>query len=77
MEAWSSIDNRLCKLVGRLHATGYHHTLEAEVRLTEMGDDSGEYDLTTLLSNFRQKGIVTITRTFHGSQLLHSSAHTR
>ena len=77
MEGWVFIDKRLCGLVDRLRAMGYHHTLEAEVRLTEMGDDSGEYDFTTFLPEFRQKGIVTIVRTFHGARLLYSSAYDR
>ena len=75
-EAWGSIDEQLCMLVDRLRATGYNHTLEVEVRLTEMGHDHRVYDFTILLPKFRQKGIVTITRTFHGTRLLHSSTHT-
>ena len=75
-EAWASIDKELCELVDRLGATGYRHTLEAELRLTGIKGDRGEYDFAKFLPEFREKGAVTIVDvTWRGDQLLHSSAH--
>ena len=71
------IDRQLCKLVDRLRVAGYRHTLEVELRLTAIEDDCGGYDFTELfdLSEFRERGIVTIIDAVHGDRLLHSSAH--
>ena len=77
MMEWALIDEALCRLVDRLRAMGYRHTLEAELRFTQIEEDPGEFDFTMVLPEFRQKGIVTITQTFHGARLLHSSTHDR
>ena len=76
-EAWGLIDEELCMLVDRLRGTGYRHTLEVELRLTQVGDGPEEYDFTQLLPEFTEKGIVTIIDVFHGNRLLYSSAHSR
>jgi len=58
--AWASIDKQLCELVTRLGAAGYRHTLEVEVRLTELNDDRRRYKFTEFLPEFRENGVVTI-----------------
>ena len=75
MEEWAVIDEGLCELVDRLRAAGYRHTLEAELRLTGIGDDPGRWDFTMFLPEFREKGIVTVVDTAHGDRVLHSSTH--
>ena len=57
---WTFIDKLLCELVDRLRATGYHHTLEVEVRPKELGIGLEEYDFAKVLLRFREKGVVTI-----------------
>ena len=74
MEQWNFIDTQLCRLVNQLRATGYLHTLEAELRLTGPEVDFGEHDFTKFLSEFRQMGIVTVIDVVHGGQVMHSSA---
>ena len=69
---WGPIDEQLCGLVDRLNVMGYHHTLEAEVRLTAIDGDYEEYDFTKFLPKFREKGVVTVIdaardRIFHSS----------
>ena len=68
------IDGQLCKLVDRLRVTGYRHTLEVELRLTAVGDDHGGCDFTKLLSEFRERGVVTIVNAVHDNHLLSSFA---
>ena len=75
MEARTLIDEQLCGLVDRLRATGYHHTLEVELRLPEVGSDPEEYDFASFFLRFREKGIVTVVDGFSGNRVLHSSAH--
>ena len=75
-EEWTLIDKYLCRLVDRLHTMGYRHTLEAELRLTEV-DDPGKYDFTTVLSEFKEKGVVTVVDAVHGDRVLYSSARNR
>lgn len=72
-EAGVLVDEQLCGLVDRLRAMGYRHTLEAELRLIEIGDDPEMYDFTIFLPGFREKGVVTIIDVAHGERLLHSS----
>ena len=74
MEEWAFTDKALCKLVDRLRAMGYFHTLEVELRITKIGDGPGGYDFTKFLPEFREKGVVTIIVAVNGDRLLHSSA---
>jgi hypothetical protein len=74
MEAWTSIDKRLCELVDQLRETGYRHTLEVELRLMKIRGDPGKYDFTKFLPEFGEKGVVTIV---HDAQVIHSSTHNR
>jgi len=69
---WAVIDKRLCDLVARLGRTGYRHTLEVEVRFTEIDDAPGKYEFTQFLPEFRKKGVVTIIDAVH-DLVLHSS----
>lgn len=67
MEVWPPLDKLLCELVARLGKAGYHHTLEVELRPTEVGSRSPrqwEIDLTRVLPEFREKGVVTIPEEF-------------
>lgn len=73
MEVWEWIEKPLCELVDRLYATGYHHTLEVELRIMESGDDLGEYDFTMFLPDFRGRGVVTIIDAAHDGLVLYSS----
>ena len=77
MQEWTLIDGELCTLVGRLRKTGYRHTLEAELRLTEARDDPGDFNFARFLPKFRRQGIVTIIQNFWGPRLLHSSTGNR
>ena len=52
-------DKQMCELVDRLRGMGYRHTLETELRLAKFG---GGYGFTTFLPEFREKGIMTITK---------------
>jgi len=63
MNVWASADELLCELVARLGRTGYHHTLEVELRLieAERGFSEHDVDLAKVLPEFRERGIVTIT----------------
>ena len=72
---WAPIGKQLCGLVDRLRAVGYRHTLEVELRLAKHKGDPGEFNFTTFLPGFREKGIVTITDAVHGDQVIHSSVH--
>jgi len=72
---WALFDEQLCQLMDRLRPTGYHHTLEAELRLTEIRRDFDQCDFTMFLPKFREKGIVTIVDAVDGNRLLHSSTH--
>ena len=69
---WALIDRQLCELVDRLYMTGYCHTLEAELRLTEIRSDLGKYDFTEFLPEFREKGVVIVVDAVHGELVLHS-----
>ena len=60
VEEWALVDKQLCRLLDRLHATGYCRTLEVELRLMGIEGDPEDYDLTTFLPEFREKGAVTI-----------------
>ena len=72
-EDWGLVDRQLCELVNRLRATGYGHTLEAELRLmaVEGDDESGKYDFTKFLPKFRERGDVAIVD--HADRVLHRS----
>lgn len=74
---WTSIDKWLCELVARLGRTGYRHTLEVEVRLTEIGDGLSEHDFTRFFPEFREKGVTTIIDADRGELVLHSSTRSR
>ena len=74
MDQWVEIDKELCGLVDRLRATGYRHTLEVELRHTEVGSDVGKHDFTKFLPKFRERGFVTVIDAVHGDRVLHSSA---
>ena len=63
---WPLIDRQLCELVDRLRIMGYRHTLEVELQITVVGDVPAESDFATLLSDFRERGIVTIVYVVHG-----------
>lgn len=75
MDRWAPIDKRLSGLVDRLRTTGYHHTLEVELRFARIGDEPGNIDLTKFMSEFREKGVVTITDAARGDRVFCSSAH--
>ena len=75
VEAWASIDKQLCGLVERLRLMGYHHTLEAELRLETAEDYPGEHTFTRFLPGFREKGTVTIKDAAHRDRVLYSSTH--
>ena len=66
IEEWSSIDEQLCGLVDRLRAAGYHQTLEAELRPTEIEGDPRKFDFAKFLPGFREKGVVTVIDTVRG-----------
>ena len=68
------MDAELCGVADRLNATGHHHTLEAEVRLTAVEGDHREYDFSEFLPEFREKGTVTIIDAT-GNRIFHSSPH--
>ena len=61
MRAWVSTDEQLCGLVDRLHATGYRHTLEVELRLAGIGSGAEKDYYAEFLPEFREKGAVIIT----------------
>ena len=67
---WGFIDREMCGLVDRLRATGYRHTLEAEIQVTMGGCYFGRKDFTKCLPKFREKGVTIITT---GDLVLHSS----
>ena len=73
MEDWGLADKQLCELVDRLRATGHRHTLEVELRLTAVDDDPGDWDFTKFLSEFGEKGVVTIIDATADDRLLYSS----
>ena len=77
MDAWALVDQQLCRLVDRLHARGYRHTLEVELRLAKVGGDPGGYKFTKFLPEFREKGLVAImlTDAAYGYRILHSSTY--
>jgi len=68
-----SVDKRLCGVVDRLRAMGYCHTLEVELRFTWVEGDLD--DFTTVLSEFREKGVVTIVDDVRGDLIYRSSTH--
>ena len=70
---WALIDKQLCELVDRPRATGYHHTLEAELRLTQFRGSARKYDFSQFFPEFREKGTVTVIYATHDDQLLLSS----
>ena len=43
----------------------------------EAEDDTGKYDFTKFLLDFREMGVVTIVDVARGIQVLHSSIHDR
>ena len=69
------IDKQLCRLVDRLSAMGYRHTLEAQGRVKTVG--GREYDFTKILPEFREKGVVTVVDAGDNCRVLYSSAHGR
>lgn len=75
MMAWALVDEQLCELVDRLHAVGYRHTLEVELRFMEIGGDPEKHDFTIFLPRFREKGLVTITD--NGTTRLTGALHRR
>jgi len=76
-EQWDTIDKGLCGLVDRLRATGYGHTLEVELRFTEVRSDVWKHDFTKFLPKFREKGVVTVIDAVHNDRILHSSTQNR
>ena len=77
VEAWALIDEQSCGLVDWLRAVGYPHTLEVELRLSEIRGVPRKYGFATFLPKFMEKGVVTITHGDHDTRLLYSSAHDR
>lgn len=76
VNAWARIDGQLCGLVDHLHAMGYRHTLEAELRLRPgVGGGPEECNFSRLLPEFREKGVVTVVDVVCSNQVLHSSTH--
>ena len=69
-----SIDRQLCELVDRLRVMGHRHTLEVEFRMMADGDGHGDCEFSKLLSEFRERGVVTIIDEGNGDRLLYSSA---
>ena len=67
----------LCELVHRLAITGYHHTLEVELRFIDAETNPEVYDYTMFLPEFREKGIVTVIDVVRGNRVLYSSTHDR
>ena len=49
----------------QLHATGYRHALEAELRLTGTGESPVRRGFTKLLPVLRENGVVVITNAAH------------
>ena len=74
VEMWSSIDEQLFTLVDRLRTTGYRHTLEAELRLMDIGGGPGEHDFAKILPRFREKGVVIVIDVDNGDCVHHSTA---
>ena len=73
-ELW--LDKQLCEVVDRLRATGHRHTLEVELRFINLKCDLSEMCFTELLSEFREKGAVTVMDFTCGYvRVLHSSTH--
>ena len=77
MDAWVLIYKSLCRLVDWLRSPGNHHTLEVELRLTNIEDFPEEPNFTKFLPEFREKGVVTIKDHAHNDRVLYSSAHNR
>ena len=74
---WTWIDEELCGLADRLRATGYRHTLEAELRFLRITDGTEEHGLTEVLPKFKEKGLVSVFDVDHGGYVFYSSAHNR
>ena len=56
VEDWALADKQSREPVNRLHVIGYRHTLEAEVRLTEIRDVFGRYNFTKVFPEFTVRG---------------------
>ena len=70
---WTWIDKQLSELVDRLRAMGHSHTLEAELRFTQLKDLS-EYDFTKFFPQFREKGVLKVIDAAHGGGVVYSSS---
>ena len=73
----ASMDEQLCKVVDRLRAMGYHHTLEVELRFAEVECLPGKNDFTKVFPWFRERGVVTVINDTCGDLVHRSSAHSR
>jgi len=74
---WTWIDEELCRLVDRLCAMGYCHTLEAELRFLRTTRVTKEHGLTKVLPKFKEKGVVTVFDAHLGEYVFNSSTHNR
>jgi len=73
-ELWDSLDEEFCEVVDRLRAVGHPHTLEVELRFTQVEGYPGEINFTKVLPGFREKGAVTIIDDACGDVVHRSSA---
>ena len=74
MEGSALVDAHLCDLVDRLHAVGYHHTLEVELRFQRVEVDPVKDGCVKFLPKFEERGILIITDEVNdGGRLYYSS----
>ena len=77
MEPWTSMDKQLCEVVDRLRAIGHCHTLEVQLRFTQVEGDPSKNGFAYVLPGFREKGVVTIIDGACGGLVHRSSTHNR
>ena len=70
-------DEQLCEAVDRLHARGYRHTLEVELRFSQVECLPGKNDFTKVFPWFREKGVVTVINDAFGDLVHRSLTHNR
>ena len=73
----TSTDKQLCEVVDRLRAMGYCHTLEVELRFSQVECLPGQNDFTKVFPGFREKGVVTVINDTGGGLVHRSSTHNR
>ena len=69
-------DGQLCRVVDRLRAMGYRHTLEVELRFAKVECLPGKDDFTKVFPRFKEKGVVMVINHTCGDLVYRSSTHT-